>query len=291
MKTLVYAGKDSSPKIQSHAAGWHHAFSLRSDCESRLWNGNENISSFDIFDTYKPDVFWCHSSDLNRSIVKVLLDKNFDETKAIIFLSDMENAKEDEVKFVEQLSAKYKTMFSRNFEKYLPDWKGVRECLSCLPAADITRFKPKELNLKYSKDITFIGQWHSAHLELYKKYLFPYLDIGLKIYGFGNWPVANHLGSIKDDSVLCDIMSSSKNYRLCINTKSPSETIFKILACEGECVILGANEDYQEFFKRYCWVDTGIAQEINKRKTYSWIVNKHTYFQRVTDTFQKLEIS
>jgi len=292
LKILIFAGKATTPDIQSHSLGWSNALSLRKDCDVRMWNGNENISSFDIFDTYQPDVFWCHSRDLTRSLTKVLLDSKFDETKAIIFLNDYEDATEDEKKYVNQLKSKYQTMFSQNFENYLPYWSGIR-CFSCLPAADITRFKPKDIDNRYYSPISFIGQWEPSKEENIKKYIYPYLDFGIKIYGFGNWSVANHLGIITNNDVFCNIISNSDLNLSVTNNKgySPSERIFKILACKGRCLILGANKEYENLFGNYCMVDTvKTYQELIGKISTNWILDNHTYEHRINQVFNQLEI-
>ena len=296
MKILIFAEKATSPDIQSHALGWFNALSTHSNFEVKLWNEKENISSFDIFDTFQPDLFWCHSKHLNRSLVRVLLDKQFEETRVVIFLSDLEDMDDNEKKYVEQLKYKYSIMFSQNFKNYLPNFSGIT-CHSCLPAADITRFQPKEIDSEYYSKISFIGQWEASKEENIKKYIYPYLNSGIKIFGFGNWPVTNHLGIISDNETFCKIISNSEMNLSITNNRGwyPSERIFKIMACKGTLAIQIPNPEYYNMFKNLTYILLQDFIEHSNYKTvknsYQWLLDNHTYEHRIRQVFQTLGIN
>lgn len=232
MKVLVLAGR--TPDIQSLSSGWLNAFTSLG-YGTRIYRGTE--AAFDVFDTFQPDLIWCHSKDLTREFVRAVIDG---KQKIILFLSNYNDSTEDERNLVSQLTLHgHRTAFTTSFESKVKeacsDWKmcGMRHTLSCLPAADLTRYKPVPVDEAHVSDISYIGCYEYKKEKNLVDYVFPLLhDFDLKIYGYGNWPLANYLGSV-DKNLFNTIVCSSK-INLSVSYKgatTPSERIFKILAC------------------------------------------------------------
>lgn len=302
MKSLILAGK--APDTQSLSSGWFNALSPYGKVEG--WFGNGECA-FDCFDRFQPDLIWMHSRDLTREFVRAAIDS---QQKIILFLSDAAHASDREKNLVSQLQKSgVTTAFSTCFPHLEPvqnsRWNEISGVmvLSCLPAADLTRHFPVPANLDYYSQISYIACYQESRLKNLQNFVFPLLqDFDLKIFGYGNWPTANYLGSLNKDIFNTVVCSSRIN--LSVSTEdemSPSERIFKILACGKLPLIHKSSEAYpqlfhwgyfyqnqNELFERVKFILSSPIED--GECPMKFIADNHTYSHRVKQVFETLEI-
>lgn len=307
MNVLVSAGK--VPDTQSLSSGWLNAF--RSLNHNAIGWFSDKECAFDVFDRVQPEVFWIHSSDLTRETVKAVCANK--ETKVILFVNDWEAASEQERSFVSTLvkngtQLAFSTAFKERLFECCEGWKSIGlQTLSCLPAADTTRYAPAKISNKDSSDISFIGCYESSKEANIVNYVFPLLhDFDLKIYGYGYWPVANYLGSLNKDMFNTIVSNTKVNLSVSHNHlkgTTPSERIFKILACGKIPLIHQSCQAYKDtfpvarFFKSKLELFEQVAQMLKTETTNSqdlkaleFIKNGHSYIDRVNKTLDILGV-
>lgn len=307
MKILMLAGK--APDTQSFSSGWFNALSTLGEGKKHqveVWSGLE--AAFDCFDRVKPDLIWTHSRDLTREFVRAAIDS---QQKIILFLNDSKLASAKEKEFVSQIvKAGHTKVFSACFPELLSSeelsWKETDKnmrVLSCLPAADITRYKPVPANPLHAADISLIACYEFGKQANLSKYVYPLLqDFDLKIYGYGQWPSANYLGSLNKEMFNTVICSSKINMSVSSeNCIFPSERIFKILACGKVPLVHRANKftsnifHWGYYFSNLCEAFEHIQCMLEYpfediKNSMKHIHNNHTYAHRVNQVFHELEI-
>jgi hypothetical protein len=248
---LILAGE--VPQTQNLSRGYHHAL-LDSSYLTEIFRREGKENSFDAFQRVNPEFVWAHSRELTSGFVKAVLEF---KPKLILFLNKFENASEQEKNLVNKLASEgYDTGFSTNYEKTIhkeaKPWGevGIRRTLSCLPAADLRDYFPVESKKEHSSDISYIA-CHERHKE---SKIFEYVycllhDFDLKIYGLGTWPVANYLGALTTEMMRTIICSTRINLSISSDEDSPSERIFKILACGKYPLILDSNHLAREIIE------------------------------------------
>jgi hypothetical protein len=260
MKTLILAGEGA---IRYMRMGYVNALSnIGGQC--LVWHPNSNRPIFDIFNEFEPEVVMCGSWEIDRPLfknlmkrphVKVILwggnwgdmDKEIDyETDKILRVS------KEEKDFLPSLikNNNITCVFSYYHQRWVDvthnGWKELGVNPIGLPlAADLTQLGIGKELPELKCDVSFLGgYWPYKAINL-NKYLIPlcYPTEGLdvKIFGYGSWPVAQHLG-ILDDNLLPSLFTSST---INLNVFEPlaskygfdvNERAYKVLACGGFCV-------------------------------------------------------
>lgn len=306
MNILIFAGKPPLPH-DSIPLGWLHAFSsLGYRC--KLWI-KEKENSFDVFDTFQPDVVFAYTKDIERDFVKCL--KQYPNTKPVLFLSDWEDAEDKEIYLFHKIMSLKdikKIAFSHNLNSFLHqthrNWSssGVR-VLSCLPAGDITVYKPESLSSERN-DITYIGYYTNS--KNIRNFILPLTEIyNIKIYGYGNWPTPYHLGFIDNNKLLSSIINNSI-INLAIprlDSKTITEKVFKILACGGFCLSyetepINLFEGTVPSFAYYSELEKLIEKFLKQPDlcydlsyySHKILKAKHTYYNRIQQIFKELEL-
>ena len=164
MRILV---QNYSSPISSEPLYLNQTFSMSDDIESTLWSPN-NISTFDMFDRFKPDVFICHHMGMINDIVSYLA-----YNKNIKLAINISNIEKDELKVLEDIFSKNEiscsVMFSNNYD-FVDQEKPERyKYEKILPCADIY-FAQSDVP-EYKLDALLLSNKHSEQLDnLSKKY-------------------------------------------------------------------------------------------------------------------------
>lgn len=297
-QVLVSAGK--TPDTKSLSSGYLNAFkSLNYNCE--VYGGS---GAFDTFDRFQPDILWVHSDDLTRELTKAIIDRQ--EIKVILFVNNFEKASTKEKDFVKQLihnghNTAFNTSFETRIKQSCGEWgKMGLQTLSCLPAADTTKFKPVPFDSKHSSDISYIGCYEYNKENNFNYFLIPALDkFNIKIYGYGKWPTPYYLGGLNNELINTIICSSKVNLSVSHDEATgPSERIFKILACNKIPLIHASYNEYPELFPmaNFFKTRTGLFEQLeNMSKMDTTINNKefileHCYTNRLKKIFAILGV-
>lgn len=250
MKFLFSAGKRL--EAQSIRLGWQNALkSLGYDCI--VWNEEENI--FDTMESLQPDFFVIFGEDLDRAHLKVIIEshkKSDKPCKPIIFATYRDNVEEKEKYLLEKFTEKklISHLFSVDFQNHANLWEeslGI-PTLSCLPALDLVRYKKVQPDKLYNTDVAFIGQYENKKIPLACDFLFPLDRTGLqvKVFGYGDWPIPNYLGSISSYDIFSKITYNAKlNLSFSYpESKTFSERVFKIIGCYGLPIVHILNKNH-----------------------------------------------
>jgi hypothetical protein len=300
MKILVSAGK--VPDTQSLSSGWFHAFQFLGH-QTRSWVCGKD-SSFDAMDEFDPDLVWAHSRDLTRDAVRAILDKKI---KIILFISNFEEASEEEKNFVYQLrnaGVLLNTTFPTLISKERLHWghhSGVYGILPCLPAADLVLPAPSPLQSSFRSEISFIGCYEARKEKNISEFIYPLLErYQVKLFGYGPWPTANYLGSLDKRSFQEVVENSKINISVSNdNSTSPSERIFKILKYNKTPVVHESLPDYHDIFGESCLFFKNVEEleEIIVKQPkleltgIEWLINNHhCYTDRVQEIFKVLGV-
>jgi len=315
MKFLFSAGKGL--EAQSVRLGWQNALrSLGYTCV--VWNEDEK-NIFDMFDEFQPNFFVIFGEDLDRAHLKAIAESHKKaecQCIPIIFATHRDNVDEKEKylleKFVEKKLLTH--LFSVDFQNHAKLWE---ECLgvptlSCLPALDLIRYKQSVIDNMYASDITFIGQYENKKIPFACEFLFPLSNQGLKvkIFGYGDWPIANYLGSISNYDIFSKIVFNSRiNLSFSYpESKTFSERIFKIIGCHGFPLAHVLNENHLNLLKEleipyfrdgkelvsklilFLHHDQYSREQI-KNLVYKKAIEKHTYLHRIEQVLSLFDIN
>jgi hypothetical protein len=230
-----------------------------------IWHPQSGKPIFDVFNEYTPDVVFCGTWEIDRALfknlmlrpyVKVILwganwgsfDNQIDtRTDPVLMASQSNN-----LEYIEKLAKnnKIQSVFSYYSQKWANithnKWEDIGLTPIGLPlAADVV-----SLGLSYPQeelrcDVSFVGgYWPYKAINLNKFLVplcYPAEGLRVKIFGYGDWPVAQHLGTISDELLPTLFSSSAVN----VNVFEPlaqkygfdvNERCYKILACGGFCV-------------------------------------------------------
>ncbi len=322
MKALVYAGDGALNFIRM---GYMNAMSsIGISCI--MWHPRSGKPLFDVFDETSPDLVLCGSYEIDRALIKNLLKRP--EIKVILWggnWGDMDKEidrsidpvlmiSEEEKQFLPALikNNNIKHVFTyysqRCAESTHNHWRNLGlEPKGLLLAADTTQYKPTTPNDSLICDLSFIGGYWPYKAISFNKYLIPMCyksDINIKIFGYGNWPVAQYLGSLPAN-MLPNLFSSSTVNASIFEPLSAkygfdvNERPYKILASGGFCVseycesaakdvfvnneVVFANnpDDFRE--KVYYYIKNPEERQSFIERGLNTIKHKHTYFHRLAD--------
>lgn len=229
-----------------------------------VWHPSSGKPTFDIFDEFEPDVVFCGGWEIDRALFKNLMKRP--NIKIILWggnWGDFDREidyKVDPVLRITQQEQDYISPLVKNnsiqyvFSYYHQNWVNVThnhwrniglEPIGLPLAADLLVNSVKEPLDSLRCDVSFVGgMWPYKGLHL-TKYLLPlcYPDMGLnvKIFGYGSWGVAQHLGIIEDEMMPHLFSSSIINLNVFEPLASKygfdvNERCYKVLACGGFCV-------------------------------------------------------
>jgi hypothetical protein len=279
MKSLVLAGE--CPDTANFSRGYHHAF-LSLDYVCELLRSGENY--FERFEKFSPDLVWADSRNLTRGVVKALIEF---KPKLILFVSDYDNASEEEKEHVEKLKNGgydlfFNTSFCNRIKEKTEKWN--TRVLSCLPAADTTEYYEVESEDEFSFNKTYIGWYNFRKAEFLKQKLLGLS--GLNIFGYGLWPVYTYAGSVNIDSMRKIICGSQFNLSAGSLT-SPSERVFKIMACGRTPFVYYEDNEYLNTFDGMIHhFDSKTNKSFNDVARY--IKEKHSYKLRLSEILENL---
>jgi spore maturation protein CgeB len=271
MKILI-----SSDGIHAHyyeRMAWANAFNA-CGFQTAIWDC-KNVSAFDVFDTFNPDIFIGQAYNLDEAIIKCIYERP--HLKVALRAGDWG----DHESSVDM--SKYQILFCSQREKHLlnklkqetgkPDFVYIHysdeaikqthnhfssigiEAKSVMMSADIFSYSGATKQENLVCDIGFVGGYWPYKGQVINRYLFPLLnnvgEYNVKIFGNQAWPVNQYCGLIADNQVKNLFVSAS----ICPNLSEPhaevfgfdvNERIFKILFAGGFCI-----SDYVESYKMF----------------------------------------
>ena len=161
-------------------------------------------------------------------------------------------------------------------------------------------------------DIGFVGGYwgyKSRNLDKYLLTLAGKQQYNIKIFGNQKWPIPEYLGYIDDDMVN-DLFASAK---ICPNISEPHSTdlgfdcverVFKVWSSGGFCISDRVAElqelipdfptygDYKDFETAIdYWLTYPKQKEELRRHIQKIIFDKHTYFDRVAQILQNIDMN
>lgn len=261
MKVLI-----SSDGMHAHyfqRVAWLNAF-RQTGVQAELWDC-KNVSAFDAFDSFEPDIFLGQAYNLDEALIKCIYERP--HMKVGLRAGDWGDH-EDSID-----KSKFNMLFATEKEKRLlkklkdetgkPDFVHIHylqkdvdvthahyrsigiEPKSLIMCADTLTYGDSRFDPKFECDIAFVGGYWPHKGIVINRYLFPMLgDIGkhkIKIFGNQPWPVNQYCGMIKDE----DVKNLFRSAKVCPNLSEPhahvfgmdiNERIFKILYSGGFCV-------------------------------------------------------
>lgn len=261
MKVLI-----SSDGIHAHyfqRMAWLNAFRA-CGINAQLWDC-KNVSAFDAFDSFEPDIFMGQSYNLDDALVKCIYERP--HLKIGLRAGDWGDHEQNINK--QQFNILFASEKEKRLLKKLKDETGKPDFVHIhylQKDVDITHahyksigIEPKSLimcadaimygNARYDErlacDIGFVGGYWPHKGIVISNYLFPMLsDIAkykVKIFGNQPWPVNQYCGYLEDN----EVKNLFKSAKICPNLSEPhahvfgidiNERIFKILYSGGFCV-------------------------------------------------------
>ena len=182
---------------------------------------------------------------------------------------------------------------------------------SHMNAADIIEYTNGTELPEFRSDVTFVGGYWPYKAQILDKWMVPLAKeqkARVKIFGGGDWPSRSYCGSI-DNQLVRDALRSAT---VCPNLHEPhsqdfgydiNERTFKLLSnkcfvvsdsVEGakklfhqdEVAFASNPEEFKELVYHYVQYPDERLGFIHRG--YNLVMDKHTYFNRAADIFQKL---
>jgi hypothetical protein len=183
---------------------------------------------------------------------------------------------------------------------------------SMMSGADIFEYTNGQFRTEFYSDITFIGGYWQYKAETANQYLIPLCNNfkhRIKIFGNNPWPVPQYCGYIQNE-IVKDVLASAT---ICPNLSEPHSQIFgfdiierpfKLLS--NKCFVIsdyveGLNKLFGEklvmakspveFWEKIDYFIKNPNERLSYiQQGYKEVVNKHTYFHRVSEIFSNLEL-
>lgn len=314
-------------------SGWGNAFRACGH-EFKFWDANQK-SAHDIFGEYSPDLFLGTSYDLDRAQCKCIAARP--QMKVALFasawgpyLTDVDLAKyplvvtsEREKLVIEQLknaTGKPDFVFIHAHNQWLDGtmsgWKEVGvEYHGILNACDTTVYLGGKRRDDLVCDIGYCGgRWNykSRNIDRFLLPLcHPSTGLSVKIFGHGEWPVAQHMGVCTDDDARDLFVSAT----VCPNVSEPHSTDlnfdvverpFKVMGAGGFCVSDFVEEGRDLFSEdellmahtadRFVEIVEHFVRHPDARLSHihagrKAVLTNHTYFDRAIQFFELLGMS
>ena len=240
---------------------WLRAFN---ECgiEAAFWNCKE-VSAFDMFDTFEPDIFLGQSYNLDSPLIKCIYERphlkvglragdwgDFEADPRFNVLHCSEEEKEVLKKLKDETG---KPDFVHiHYDQYAVDqthskFKSIGiDAKSLIMSANVHEYVSPSFDEGLSCDIGFLGGYWPYKGIIIDKYLMPLLypvsEYNIKIFGNQPWPNANQYCGYLADEKAKDLFVSAK---ICPNLSEPhahefgfdiNERCFKILCAGGFCI-------------------------------------------------------
>lgn len=202
MKILVTSGIGSEQFIR---LGWTNALN-KLEHTAFTWN-HRVIPAFDIFAEFKPQLLMCGVPDLSvRAIRKCIY--NSPQLKIVVF--------------------------KRNEREEFELAEKAPLVLLQKAAYDSIADKPTQADPRLECDLIYVGSFSNDKEEKIMQYL-PILckNFKTKIFGFGHWPLIQHLGVLSRNLASTAYLSAKASLSLGNN----QERIFRILGSGGKAVV------------------------------------------------------
>lgn len=217
-------------------------------------------SAIDMFDEFKPDIFWGQTYNLDRGLIKAI--SYYPDCKVFLTAADYSPfarsidlnkypvlvATDKEIKAVEELKRLTRKpdfvcvhYHQNRIEQTHSDWMdrlGI-PFRSLMPAADIMDYVGGITKDEFKSDITHVSGYWPFKAQIINKWFFPlcdsFLNLNIKVFGNRNWPIPQYCGFIDTKYV----KHAFKSAKLNINLSEPhahvygyeiNEKIFKLLA-------------------------------------------------------------
>ena len=295
-----------------------------------IYNGSEPI--LDFFKKVEPSVYMFGSWELDRSTTKAIAMRpnlelimwapNWGSLSGDIMLSGHQvlMASPEEISFVEQIKQTNKLDYcfqyyhQRWMEQTHDSWRNIGVEPIGLPMAGcLFDYSLGETNEILSCDGSIVsGHWSYKAINL-KKYIYPLANIpgfNLKVFGYGDWAIAQNIGSIATENMK-HLFASSKVCLSCFEPLSDlhfdcSERIFKVMSAGGFCVSQSNQTAQRDIVPDGCivwaepdnpqdFVDKVIHYASNPEERLPFIKNavnyaytNGNYFARAKDMFSHL---
>jgi hypothetical protein len=230
--------------------------------EVQMYNPEDpnRISVLDFFKKFEPNTLFIGSYQIDRATKKAILQRpdlevilwtpNYGEMDdEIDYEQDgVLRASEDEIRNVEQIKS-INNSLQNCFTYYHQNWVGKThdkwrniglEPVGIPLAADMNDYSFGEYQPALACDISYIGGWWEFKAQNMRKYLLPLCnreDLNIKLFGWGDYPVAQHIGPIATENAKF-LFASTK---VCPNVFEPlvkygfdhNERTFKVLSNGG----------------------------------------------------------
>ncbi len=183
---------------------------------------------------------------------------------------------------------------------------------SILNAADIYDYTRGVMDKRFESDLTFIGGYWGYKAQTFDKWLLPLCadyTCRIKIFGNSGWPIPQYCGFIPDEMTKYALASAT----ICPNLSEPHSQVFGFDIIERPFKLLSNGcfviSDYVECLEKIIpdgivyaktptefkdMVSHFLANPMERIKYmdhgYQAVMNEHTYFHRVKQIFEKLNL-
>ena len=329
MKALFFPGEGA---MQYQRLAYAKALSAIG-VQCSIWNPKSGKAAFDIFEEVEPDLLFCGSWEIDRAIAKNLMVRPHIK----VFLVggnwgdfDKEiDIKVDPILMVSEAEKNYLPAIIKNnnithiLSHYPQRWTNVThnkwkelglEPLGLPLAADLLTYQPAPPLPSLQCDLSFVGGYWAYKATNLNKYLVPlcHKDAGIKVklFGWGNWPVAQHLGALDDAYIPTLFASSTINANIFEPQTGKygfdgNERGYKIMACGGFCLSEYIESAAVDLFTDNEMVFAKTPEEFKEKALY-YIKNpneripfikrgfvsvrrKHNYFLRLRELLTKTQ--
>ena len=293
-------------------------------CE--IWNIQEK-SPHDAFAEFQPDIFLGQLHNVSRGVLKCLLqypvkvalkvghwgdvDKDIDtKVYPVLVASDEQKKTAETLQKAGKLDYVFVHYHPNRIPYTLGSWTSIVKPVGIPNACDLFAYLGGKFDPRFECDCSIIsGYWPYKAINL-NKFIGPLCSpigkFNIKIYGNAHWPFPQYLGTSHEENSKHIFASTKIN----LDVSEPhsavfgfdvTERIFKVgingfylnpeyVASAHEDffpnTLMHLGEDNWEEFLRY-WLDNPEEREIPTKELRRQILENHTYFDRVAQTFRE----
>lgn len=229
----------SSP-MSSEPMYLNQTFASAEGVESMLWSPN-NISAFDVFDRFRPDLLVCHHMGITNDIVTYLTSN-----KNIKVAVNISNIEKDALKILEDLFTQNeincKVLFSNNYDFVEQEKPEKFKYEKILPCADLY-FSPSDVP-DFKLDAAIISTKHSEHLSKMEDKYETYHKMKLGVEQDDNFDLNVNV------IMLASLYGKYKEMLICDSVDIAFSQVFFDAFLKSEKVSIKLPEDQQHFFTK-----------------------------------------
>jgi hypothetical protein len=251
---------------------------------------------FRVFDEHKPEVFFCGADEITKAIYKCI------QNNPKLAVGVWVNPEDDENLIAELVNEQRRlVVFAQTtpkFLEYFAKWTERFKVVAVPPGCESIQAGKFEnaLNCKAS----YVGFYSDVKLAQINKYILPLCEkYKTKIFGYGNWPVVQHLGFIPNE--LLPALYTSSHVSVCLaKNDSPyyiDESVFRVLS-GGGCPavehtdaaqdLFGIHAKYFNTFEGLCSIINNNATRFDSLKSF---LEENSYRERVIKALTALDIA